>query len=168
MAIEHDVGFIAMKPLAGVMLDNVTIAFKYVIQFSGVVSLVGIKKIHEIDEIIRVFVGPWVMNEEERCEMQRLNSELGTRFCRRCDYCQTCTEGIPISMVMDTKSMLKRAPPEFILSGRVADGLDKATNYTKCGECEERYPHSLPIMELLEEYVSLHQVEQLNYQKQRV
>jgi aryl-alcohol dehydrogenase-like predicted oxidoreductase len=30
---EHDVGFIAMKPLAGGMVDNATIAFKYLSQF---------------------------------------------------------------------------------------------------------------------------------------
>ena len=30
---EHDVGFIAMKPIAGGMVDNAAIAIKYLLQF---------------------------------------------------------------------------------------------------------------------------------------
>ena len=42
-----------MKPLAGGMLDNATIAFKYLLQFPDVVMVAGIERIHEIDEIIQ-------------------------------------------------------------------------------------------------------------------
>ena len=55
---EHDVGLIAMKPFAGGMLDNVTIAFKYLFQFPEVVPIPGIEKIHEIEEIVKLLDGP--------------------------------------------------------------------------------------------------------------
>jgi len=166
LAREHDVGFIAMKPLAGGMLENVTIAFKYLLQFPDVVPIAGIQRIHEIDEIIQVLEGPWQMTEAEQSEMQRLREELGTKFCRRCDYCQPCTEGISISLVMTIKSFLKRLPPERLFSGLIADEVGKAANCIKCGDCEERCPYGLPIREMVEEYDNLYHAEKRKYQVQ--
>ncbi len=86
LARDHNIGFITMKPLAGGMLDNVTIAFKYLFQFPDIVSIPGIEKKHEIEEIVRVLEGPWSMTEAEQYEVERLRKELHTKFCRRCDY----------------------------------------------------------------------------------
>jgi predicted aldo/keto reductase-like oxidoreductase len=167
LAREHDVGFIAMKPLAGGMLQNTTIAFKYLLQFPDVVPIPGIERVHEIDEIIQVVEGPQQMTEVEQSEMQRLKDELGTRFCRRCDYCQPCPEGIPISLVMTVTSFVKRLPQERLFSGWIADGLEKAANCTRCGDCEERCPYVLPVREMLEENVNLFQAEKRKYQEQK-
>lgn len=165
LAREHDVGFIAMKPLAGGMLDNVTIAFKYLLQFPGVVPIPGIEKLHEIEEIAQVLEGPWQTTEAEQHEMQRLREELGTRFCRRCDYCQSCPEEIPISTVMVSDSFFKRLPPERVFSGMLAEALEKATNCTECGECEEKCPYHLPIREMIAEQTKWYQEEKRRYQE---
>jgi predicted aldo/keto reductase-like oxidoreductase len=93
---EHDVGFIAMKPLAGGMVDNANIAFKCFSQFQGVLPIPGIEKISEIEEIVKVLEEPWQMTKTEQKEMKRFKEELGPRFCHRCDYCQPCTQEIPI------------------------------------------------------------------------
>ncbi len=162
---EHDVGFIAMKPLAGGMLDNVTIAFKYLFQFPDVVPIPGIEKIHEIEEIVQVLEGPWQMTEAEQQEMQRLRKELGTRFCHRCDYCQPCTEEIPISTVMTSRSFAKRLPSARFFSGMLAEALEKAANCTECGDCEERCPYHLPIREIIAEQVKWYNEEKRKYQE---
>ena len=163
---EHDVGFIAMKPLAGGMLDNVTIAFKYLFQFPDLVPIPGIEKIHEIEEIFQLLERRRQMTETEQQKMQRLRDELGTRFCRRCDYCQPCTEEIPISMVMTSASFFKRMPPERFFSGFISEGLEKAANCTDCGECEERCPYNLPIREMMAEQVKWFQEEKRKYNEQ--
>jgi predicted aldo/keto reductase-like oxidoreductase len=167
LAREHNVGFIAMKPLAGGMLDNVAIAFKYLLQFPEVIPVVGIEKIHEIDEIIPIFEGPWEMTEAEQKEMLRLKEELGTRFCRRCDYCQPCTAGIFISQVMNLKSFLKRMPPDAVFSGQFAASFEKALECTECGDCETRCPYGLPVMEMVKEYSNQYQAEKKKYQEQK-
>ncbi len=166
LAREHDVGFIAMKPLAGGMLDNATIAFKYLFQFPDVVPIPGIEKAHEIEELVKVLVGPRQMTDAEQQEMQRLREELGTRFCRRCDYCQPCTEEIAISTVMVSGSFTKRLPPERVFAGRFAEVLEKAANCTECGDCEERCPYHLPIIEMIAEQVKWFQEEKQKYQEQ--
>ena len=166
MVREQDMGFIAMKPLAGGMLDNITIVFKYLFQFPDVVSIPGIEKPSEIEEIVQVLKASRLMTKPERREMQRLRKELGTQFCRRCDYCQPCTTGIPISTVMSARSGYKRLPAEKFFSGIFADAMAKAANCTQCDDCEERCPYHLPIREKLEELVYWYQEEERKYQEQ--
>ena len=160
---EHDVGFIAMKPLAGGLLDNVAIAFKYLFQFPDIVPIPGIEKAHEIEEIVQVLAGSWEMTEAEELEMERLREELGTKFCRRCEYCQPCPEEIRISMVMNIRSFAKRMPPERIFTGGFSDVIDNAASCTECGDCEERCPYHLPIREMIAEQVKWYQEEKRKY-----
>jgi len=168
LARKHDVGFIAMKPLAGGMLDNIGIAFKFLFQFPDIVVIPGIEKIKEIDEIVDLIRGPLTITETEWEEIKRLRLELGTKFCRRCDYCQPCTTEIPISSAIGFRSIMKRLPPQRLFSGRFADVMEKAANCIECGECEERCPYQLPIREILKEQVALYRHEKLKYEKELI
>ncbi len=150
---RYDVGFIAMKPLAGGMIPNVRVAIKYLLQFPDVVILVGIEKTAEVEEIIQLVAGPAQMTAAELEEMHRLKRELGSRFCHRCDYCQPCKEGIAISTVLAFPSLMRRSRPEYIFGGPWAQAVEKAAGCTQCGECEQRCPYQLPIREMIAEYV---------------
>jgi len=165
LAREHDVGFIVMKPLAGGMIDNAKIAFKYLLQFPDIVTIPGIEKVSEIEEIVRILEGPQTVTAAELEEMQKLKQELGTRFCHRCDYCQPCQEGILISTVMMYPSLVRRLPPEHLVSGIWSAIVEKADSCTQCGECEERCPYHLPIRDMLAEYVNQYQKEKSKFQK---
>ncbi|MFH1169604.1 MAG: aldo/keto reductase, partial [Chloroflexota bacterium] len=156
---EHDVGFIAMKPMGGGLLDNPVIAFKYLMRFPDIVPIVGIERVREIEEIVPIVEGPAEMTAAELAEMERIKRELGTRFCRRCDYCQPCTEGIPISTVMMLGSFARRLPPERIFTGGMAEAMDKAAQCSKCGDCETRCPYNLSIRDMIEENVTWYQAE---------
>ena len=148
---ERDVALIAMKPLAGGMLDNVPVAFKYLLQYHDVVPLVGIEKTWEIEEIVGLLDKTWKLTKKEKTEMDKMIADLGAKFCRRCDYCQPCTADIAISTVMNIPSFAKRMPPERIFSGGLADAMQKAYDCTDCGDCEERCPFKLPIREIMKE-----------------
>ncbi len=162
---ENDVGFIAMKPLAGGALENGPLAIKYLLQFPDVVPVVGIQKTSEIDEIMEVINGSWKITNAEKREMERLRKEFGNRFCRRCDYCQPCTQGIPISTVMITPVIFHNNSPEKIFSGQFTEALEKAASCIKDGECEKRCPYNLPIRDMMEEYSKLYLEEKKKYQK---
>jgi predicted aldo/keto reductase-like oxidoreductase len=163
LARKHDVGFIAMKPLAGGMLDNAMIAFKYLFQFPDVVPIPGIEKIREIEEIVGILKKTRKMTAAELREMQRLRQELGSRFCHRCDYCQPCTAEIPISTVLTSRSFAKRLPPERFFSSWIGTGIERAADCTECGDCETRCPYHLPIREMLAEHVKWYQDEKKRY-----
>jgi hypothetical protein len=154
---EHGLGFIVMKPLAGGMFSDPLIAFKYLLQFRDVVVIPGIEKVHEIEEISRIYEGPSRLTAADRKKMQRMRDELGTRFCRRCDYCQPCAQGIPISLVMTFPSFVRRLPPDWYLRGFITEGMAKAATCTECGECEARCPYGLPIREMLKENYDLYE-----------
>jgi predicted aldo/keto reductase-like oxidoreductase len=155
---QHDVGFIVMKPLAGGMLDDANICFKYLMQFPDVVSIPGIENIHEIEEIYIIFENPNKITAAEKTKTERMIKELGDRFCRRCDYCQPCQKGIPISMVMTFPTFVKRLPPDWYLKNPMMTGqMEKAATCIECGECEARCPFGLPIREMIKENYTMYE-----------
>jgi uncharacterized protein len=164
---KHDVGFIAMKPLAGGMVDKVKPAFKYLRQFPDIVAIPGIEKVSEIEEIAQIYQGPMKISQAEQREMKKIKEALGSRFCHRCDYCQPCTTGIPISMVMTVKSFYKRLPTERFFSPMVMPAMEKAAQCSECGECEKRCPYKLPIREMIKEQVEWYQGIRAKYEKEK-
>jgi predicted aldo/keto reductase-like oxidoreductase len=148
---EHDLGFIAMKPFAGGMLDKANLSIKYLLQFEGVVPDPGIETVAEIEEIVEIVNGPWEMTTEERQELEQIRAEVGTRFCRRCQYCMPCSQGVNIPMVMNVYSFWRRFPPDRFFGGGIASAIETAENCIECGECEEKCPYNLPIIEMLVE-----------------
>lgn len=160
---EHDMGFIAMKSMAGGMIENASIALKFFSKFPDVLPIPGIEKVTEIEEIIQILEAGEEMTEAEREEMQRIKQEVGSTFCRRCEYCQPCTAEIPISTVMQFASIMKRMPPLRIFTGRIAATLEKAADCVKCGDCEGRCPYHLPIMEMIEKNAKWYQTEKRRY-----
>jgi uncharacterized protein len=165
LAREHDVGFIAMKSMAGGMIDNASIAFKFFSQFADVLPIPGIEKVSEIEEIVQVLEAGKEMTDWEKQEMQRIKQEIGSTFCRRCDYCQPCTAGIPISTVMHFSSMIKRLPPQRLFSGRFAANMEKAAECVECGECEKRCPYNLPIIEMISKNAEWYQKEKKKHEQ---
>jgi hypothetical protein len=153
---EHDVGFINMKSMNGGMIDDPVIAFKYLFQFKDIVIIPGIEKPGEIDQIVKIYRGRHALTAAEREMMRRLEAELGTRFCRRCDYCQPCTQQIPISMVMTFPSFVKRLPPDwYVKNPWMAPAMARAAECSQCGECETRCPYHLPIREMVAEHYKM-------------
>ena len=113
-----------MKPMGGGMLDNATLAFKYLRQFPDILPLVGIQAVQEIEEIVAVMEGPAGMSDAERAAAEQIRCELGARYCRSCDYCQPCQEGIGISTVLRFRSSVKRFPVGALL-WRMGTGADR-------------------------------------------
>ena len=153
---QHDVGFIDMKPMAGGMLEDPVVAFKYLLQFPDMVVIPGIEKPQEIEQIVKIYEGSHDMTPAEERKMQSLRDDLGTRFCRRCDYCQPCEQEVPISILMTFPSFVKRLPPDWYLKNPMIRGMmEKAADCTQCGECEARCPYNLPIREMIQESYDL-------------
>src|SRR4030043_929669 len=73
---EHDVGFIAMKPLAGGMIFNAKVAFNYLLQFPDIVTIPGLEKVPEIEEIVRILKNPKTMTAAELEDIQKLKQDI--------------------------------------------------------------------------------------------
>lgn len=153
LARKLDMGFIAMKPLGGGLLEDAEIAIRYLLQFEGVVPIPGVEKFEEIKQIVQIAKNPRPLTSGERVKMERTRRELGKEFCHRCDYCQPCPQEIPISTVLTLKSMVKRFSLENILRNHEANVV-KARECTECEECVERCPYNLSIPQLLKKNIA--------------
>jgi predicted aldo/keto reductase-like oxidoreductase len=158
LALERGVGFIVMKPLAGGALDDATLAFKYLRQFPQILPIPGIERAAEMEEIVAIVEGPAEMTPQEQAAIERMRSELGNRFCRRCGYCQPCPQGVSIQALMILDSVIKRMPAANIFSG-LAQDVNSAEACIDCGECEEKCPYGLPIREMIQEHIELFRTE---------
>ena len=83
--------------------------------------------------------------------MNRIREELGTGFCRMCNYCQPRPHQIKISAIMYTKIALTRFDGERIFRGEWNTFMEKVPDCIECGECEERCPYNLPIRKRIKE-----------------
>jgi len=151
LAREHDTGVIVMKPMAGGMLEKPALAFKYLLQFSGLLTLIGIARPGEMAEIIKIVEAGGSLTEADLSDMDRIRAELGNGFCRMCNYCQPCPQQIMISAIMYTQVALTRFAPERIFKGEWDKFMAKIDTCIDCGECEKRCPYELPIRERIRE-----------------
>jgi len=134
LARGHDVGFIAMKPFAASMVEDANLAIKYLMQFDNVVPIPGIQKVEEIEEIVDILNGSWELTPQERQETEEIRAQLGTQFCRQCEYCQPCLQGVHIITLINIPLIWNLFPHEWFLSSRyVTDAVESGRNCNQCG-----------------------------------
>jgi hypothetical protein len=150
VARDQGMGIIAMKPLGGGLLDNASLCFKFLQQYTDVVPIPGISKNQEIDEIIQLYENPKPLTPSDLSEIEALRAEIGRKFCHRCGYCQPCEQGVAISDVLMFRSTLRRMARPFAaaLSSKAMETVDDCT---ECGECIEKCPYDLEIPKLIRE-----------------
>ena len=155
LARSKDVGFIAMKPMAGGEFDQARLPIRWLCRFEEVQVLVGFEREEEVDEVVHLARTAEPLSEEELQEVERIRRETGRLFCRRCGYCEPCPQGIPVTNVMVFRSFIKRFSPE-VAARRFGVGIEKARECLDCGECEEKCPYQLPIRERMKEILAVY------------
>ncbi|MDR2528964.1 MAG: aldo/keto reductase [Synergistaceae bacterium] len=153
LAKELDMGFIAMKPMGGGLLDDAGLSFRYLLQYENIVPDPGIENIKEIREIFGIVEKRPCLTTDDREKIQKLRVEFGPSWCHRCDYCQPCPQGIPISMALGARSGLKRFTLERARS-MVGSAIEKAKSCVECRVCVSRCPYHLEIPKLLKENIT--------------
>ena len=147
---KKNIGFVCMKPLAGGALEDATLALRYICTNPDVgVVIPGMAEEKEIQQNIDAVCDRSPLTYEELQKINEIRSTLGTEFCRRCNYCAPCTEGISIPSVFLFEGYLSRYGLEEWAKGRYATLAKKASACIGCGACEDRCPYNLPIRKML-------------------
>lgn len=146
-ADQHDVGLIAMKPFGGGRLGNARLCMAYAMSLKNVAAVVGVDTVEHVSELVALADNPPVLNEDDRRQMEQIRRELGTRFCRACNYCQPCPQEIAIYQVLWTPVYLAQMGWRRALTPEKIERVRKSAQCVECRECEERCPFDLEIVE---------------------
>ena len=147
---DKNIGFVDMKPLAGGAIENGTLALRFICANPDVTVVIpGMAEEKEIAENVAACSDTSPLTDEEKAAINEVRSQLGTNFCRRCNYCQPCAAGINISGVFLFEGYLSRYGLGEWAKSRYATLPVKASACIGCGACEDRCPYNLPIRKML-------------------
>ena len=149
---EKNIGFICMKPLAGGAIEDATLALRFIAANPHVsVVIPGMAAPEEIQQNIAAISDPAPLSEKEQTAMEEVRRQLGTHFCRRCNYCAPCTAGISIYSMFLMDGYLSRYGLEGWARQRYDAMAKTASDCVDCGVCETRCPYNLPIRQMLKD-----------------
>lgn len=151
LAKEKNVGFIAMKGLAGGLINNSKAAMAFMLQYDNVLPIWGIQKMKELEEWLSYMDDEPRMDDETEEFIKKEQSSLMGEFCRGCGYCMPCPAGIEINNCARMSLMIRRAPTEGWLSPENQAKMKKIEECLHCGQCSSKCPYGLDTPALLKD-----------------
>ena len=149
MCKERDMGFIAMKGLAGGMLNNVRVCHAFMNQYENVVPIWGVQTIDQLEQWIVLGEEDPKLDDEMRSIVETDRKKLADNFCRGCGYCAPCPVDIEIHNLARIDMLLRRAPWRPYFTEQWQKKLNKINDCTGCGACASKCPYKLNTPELL-------------------
>ena len=155
-AREMGIATIAMKPMAGGNLDDWNLALRF-IAASGVIDIAipGMGSPEEADRNAQAAEHFSPLTQEELAECDRIRKELGNEFCRRCNYCAPCPNGISIPNCFLMANYARKYGLADWAKARYDAMQYHAGSCVQCGACERRCPYNLPIRDMLTKVADL-------------
>jgi predicted aldo/keto reductase-like oxidoreductase len=148
---EKDIGMLAMKPFSGGVIEEAGPALKFVLATANIVPIPGSETLGKARENWKIFTEGGSLTDKDKERIEAIKKEFNRQFCRRCDYCQPCTEKINIQFAVGLKTIIKRFGPHVQELKWMMDLIEKARNCSECGECLPRCPYQLPIPDMIKE-----------------
>lgn len=145
---EADMGFIAMKGLAGGLLNNAEACMAFMLQ-RGALPIWGVQREEELRQWLSFFAREPELTPELEALIEADRKSLAGAFCRGCGYCMPCTVGITINQCARMSQMVRRAPSQAWLNEHWQAEMAKIDDCVDCGLCMSRCPYGLEIPKLL-------------------
>lgn len=146
---EANMGYIAMKGLAGGLIHDSKAAMAFMTQFDNVLPIWGVQRMSELEEWLAFMDETPEYTDEIRAFVEKEKLELAGDFCRGCGYCMPCPVGIQINNCARMSLMLRRAPSKAWLTKEMQAEMMKIENCLHCGACASKCPYELNTPELL-------------------
>ncbi len=142
-------GFLAMKALAGGLINNSAAAYAFMAQFEHVLPIWGIQRESELDEFLTHQEQEPELSGDLAAVIEHDREELLGEFCRGCGYCLPCPADIEIFTCARMSLLIRRAPSAAQLTEEMQAKMKKIENCLHCGSCASRCPFGLDTPALL-------------------
>ena len=146
---EADMGYIAMKGLAGGMLNNARACHAFMKSYDNVVPIWGIQKLEELEQWLALAEEDPDLDEELGAFIRQERQELSGSFCRSCGYCMPCPAGIEIFNCARMNMLLRRSPWQQYMTDAWREKMEKINDCIGCHSCSSRCPYQLDTPNLL-------------------
>ncbi len=146
---ENDMGFLAMKALAGGLINHSDMAYAFMNEYDNVLPIWGIQRERELDEFLSYQENPPKMEGELAKSIAKDVAELQGDFCRGCGYCMPCPAGIEINNCARMSLMIRRAVSANCLNEETQEKMKKIEGCLECGQCKSKCPYGLDTPALL-------------------
>ncbi|MCR4791779.1 MAG: aldo/keto reductase [Lachnospiraceae bacterium] len=146
---ENNVGFVAMKGLAGGLINRSDAAMAFMTLYPNVLPIWGIQKMSELEEWLSYMDSTPEYTGEIREFIEKEKESLAGDFCRGCGYCMPCPAGIQINNCARMSLMIRRAPTAGWLSEKWQEEMNKIDSCLNCRKCTSHCPYELNTPELL-------------------
>ena len=148
LCAEKDVGFIAMKGLAGGLITNARVCYAFMKDYP-VAPIWGVQTMEELEQWIALDEENPSLDDEMREVIERDRAELVGTFCRSCGYCMPCPVGIDIAQSARMKRLLRRTPHKPYMSDEWYEKMHRINDCIDCGSCRSKCPYGLDTPALL-------------------
>ena len=149
VAKAKDVGVLTMKPFSGGVIEEAGPALRFVLSTPDIVPIPGSETLEKAKENWEIFTKSYSLTTKDKEYIEILRKEMNQQFCRRCDYCQPCSEKISIQHILGLQTVVKRFGPVAQELDWFQSLVEKARNCSECGDCLQRCPYQLPIPDLI-------------------
>ncbi len=151
LAKARDIGVLTMKPFSGGVIEEAGPALRYIFSTPDIVAIPGTETLERAKENWKIYTEASPLTDEDQKRIEAIRNEFDRRFCRRCDYCQPCSQHINIQGMMGFKALVKRLGAKGPELDWIKSMIATGRSCTECGDCLPRCPYQLPIPELIKE-----------------
>lgn len=146
---KNNVGFIAMKGLAGGLLTNARACTAFMDQYDNVAPIWGVQTLDELKQWLDAAEEGVVLDDELRAVIAKDRQELAGTFCRSCGYCMPCPVGIDIRQCARMNMLIRRSPWRPYFTPEWQAKMEQINDCIGCRSCAGKCPYQLDTPNLL-------------------
>jgi predicted aldo/keto reductase-like oxidoreductase len=148
LARQRQVGVIAMKPIGGGNIREINLNFRFIFNQGIDVAIPGMDSEKQVVENVAALENLLPLTTEETALLQKEKDRLGDSFCRRCEYCMPCPQGLPIAFLHVLKNYYFLYDLQDWVWERINALAKTYKDCVACGECVQKCPYHLNMPEI--------------------
>ena len=143
LAKQKQVGVIAMKPIGGGNIREIDLNFRFIFNQGIDVAIPGMDSEAQVKENVAALKNLSPLTAVEIEILQKEKNRLGDSFCRRCEYCMPCPQGLPIAFLHVLKNYYFVYDLKDWAWERINSLAKTYKDCAACGACVQKCPYQL-------------------------